>query len=378
MSKKCTNQFNFDVFLNFSWNMTQPVLQSKVSQKRLGQDKTRQRDSVQLPDESVLAANSSFEVVDVGSNLFTDESVEEPMANEMSINSNESVKAAKTLTQQIPALLSYALSHQWRRQQSKDGDEEELKQNVNESHSQIEAEEEEESEYQYYYSKMNHDICLSKDADSSNDNLFIISKDLFDRTESSEFVEEINSYQHLAENTHDLYQNNTKIKRKRKKFKFGHRKKEKSSQNAVDTNDDDHDVVELKQNVDASPSTANDTKSGLSVWTESLNSMIVEAKHKVYSLLATTSLKWDSRANRHLFSLSNDVWVLGHLHSFDSDTMTSKQVIQSIVSDGCCPLIHCSFVCAVAYFHALILCFSSCSGPRHLWKDLDYISKVSE
>jgi len=265
--------------------------------------------------------HSTFEVVDTsGDQVCCPGDVEScNEAEEKGINRKGSIKDA--LSQQIPSLLSYALPNQWGKHQSKEINENDNEQPSKQRHA---SEDGDGFEYQYYHSKMSHDIEWNE-ADSSNDNLFIISKDLFDHTESNELVEEINSYQHL-ENTHDLYsKQNVRIKRKRK-WKFGskHRKKDGDSEE-VKTEDINGAV---NCNMDAS-----NCKSGLSVWTDSLNSMLTQAKHRMYSILANPSFKWDSRTYRHQFSLSNDVWVMGHCHSFDAHSMTSKQVIQCCVLD---------------------------------------------
>merc|ERR1719244_622602 len=192
----------------------------------------------------------------------------------------------------IPSLLSFeslqlsALYGQWKRQQSK---EEEA--NGGDDGSGIEHVDEEEDgteyeyEYEYYRGKMGHDIEWNG-AHSSNENLFIVSKDLFDPTESSEFVEEINSYDHLR-NTHSVYQQNTKIKRRRK-WKFGSNPKRKKKEQfgpdiaaeAECGGTENEHAMELKEAAPMSESESGNVsgaKSGFSVWTESLNSMVMAA-----------------------------------------------------------------------------------------------------
>ena len=224
-----------------------------------------------------------------------------------------------------------------------------------------------EYEYEYYHTKMNHDIEWNT---TPNDELFIISKDLFDIQDNDQlFMNDSDNDNDTnidkndrikynknssikikkQKNNHKKNGNNTSSKSKTKKWKFSssNKKKEKNKRNDKGINDVDDELhnndndpnehkEESKTDNNNNNGNNNNNKSGFSLWTESFNSMITHAKHKMYTMLANPSLKWDSRNNRHLFSLSHDVWIMGNHYDFnnnDDNKNSNKQVMQSIVLD---------------------------------------------
>ena len=164
---------------------------------------------------------------------------------------------------------------------------------------------EDEYEYQYYHNKIQHDIEWN--AAPNDDDLFIISKDLFDCNDDAE---------KFTKNTQNGNKITAKTKSKQKqKWKFNssnHKSKTKEQNNDNEDNDSEMETESVS-------------------WTESINSMLIHAKHRMYSYLANPSFKWDSRSNRHLFCLSESVYILGTHYPLSSDNKAS--MMQSIVLD---------------------------------------------
>ena len=245
-----------------------------------------------LKNHPSIEKNASFEVVEK----------DDVMQNEETNHDTNNVQKSFP-KEYIEALIRKYNERSTQKQQNDDVNEETKEENV--------SEDEDEYEYQYYHNNIHHDIEWNDANQNDDDELFIISNDLFDCNEDDDVEHDYELSKKLKKikngNTINI---KTKIKQKQK-WKF-------NSSNSKNKNKQNNDKEEENETESVS-------------WTESINSMLIHAKHRMYSYLANPSFKWDSRSNRHLFCLSESVYILGTHYPLTHNNKAS--MMQSIVLD---------------------------------------------